>query len=36
MAIAETKPNKSPTKLLKTQHGGMGESMPDEVKKRLG
>lgn len=33
MAIAETKADKTPTKLLKTQHEGMEESMPDEVKR---
>lgn len=33
MAIAETKADKTPTKLLKTQHEGMEESLPDEVEK---
>lgn len=36
MAVAETKPDRNPRKLLKTQYGEMGESMPDEVKKRPG
>lgn len=33
MAIAETEADKTPTKLLKTQHEGMEESMPDEAEK---
>lgn len=33
MTIAETKADETPTKLLKTQHEGMEESMPDEVKR---
>lgn len=33
MAIADTKADKTPTKLLKTEHEGMEESMPDEVEK---
>lgn len=35
-AIAETKPDWNPRKLLKTQYGKRGESMSDEVKKRPG
>lgn len=33
MAIADTKADKIPTKLLKTEHEGREESMPDEVEK---
>lgn len=33
MPIAEAKAHKTPTKLLKTQHEGMEDSTPDEVKK---